>query len=69
MPKIIKDTTLAELLESPKAAEILAEYNLPCLSCPFAKFEMERLKIGEICKMYSIDGEKLLKELNRVYNK
>jgi hybrid cluster-associated redox disulfide protein len=69
MPKITEDTTLAELLDDPKAKEILAKYNLPCLSCPFAKMEMEGLKIGDVCKMYDIDIEKLLRELNRVYSK
>lgn len=69
MAKITKDTTLAELLENPKAQKILAKYNLPCLGCPFAKFEMENLKIGDVCQMYGIDIEKLLKELNSVHKK
>lgn len=61
--KITKDTTLAEISLSG-AEKILAKYNLPCLSCPFAKMEMENLKIGEVCKIYGIDLESLLKELN-----
>jgi len=69
MPKITKDTTLAELLDKPEAEKILAKYNLPCLGCPFAKFEMENLKIGEVCKMYNIDLKNLLKELNKIYSK
>jgi hybrid cluster-associated redox disulfide protein len=68
MAKITKDTTLAELLENPKGREVLAKYNLPCLGCPFAKFEMENLKIGEVCKMYNIDLKNLLKELNKIYS-
>ena len=64
--EIKADTTLAEILKFPQAEKILAKYNLPCLWCPFAKLEMENLKIGEICKMYGIDIEKLLKELNGV---
>ena len=67
--KITKDTTLAEILKFPGAEKILAKYNLPCLSCPFAKFEMENLKIGEVCKMYDINVERLLRELNGVYKK
>jgi len=66
MPKITKETTLAEILNLPGAEKILAKYNLPCLSCPFAKMEMENLKIGEICKTYGINAEKLLKELNKL---
>lgn len=64
MPKITKDTTLAEILGKPELVKILTKYNLPCLSCPFAKLEMENLRIGEICKMYEINLAELLKELN-----
>jgi len=62
--KITEDITLAELLKKPDAENILAKYNLPCLGCPMAKFEMENLKLGEVCKMYGIDLGNLLKELN-----
>ena len=69
MAKITEDTTLAEILKYPEVEKILAKYNLPCLDCPFAKMEMENLKIGEICRMYGINIENLLKELNGVYKK
>lgn len=62
--KINKETTLAEVLKNKGAEEILAKYSLPCLSCPMAKFEMEKLKIGEVCEMYGVDLKNLLKELN-----
>ena len=64
MPKITKDTALAEVLEQEDAEEVLAKYKAPCLICPMAKMEMDVLKVGDICKMYGIDAEKLLKELN-----
>ena len=64
--KITENANLAEILEKPELVKILAKYNLPCLSCPFAKSEMENLKIGEVCKMYGIDVKKLLKELNKL---
>lgn len=64
MEKITKETSLAEILKYPKAEKILEKYNLPCLTCPMAKFELERLKIGQICDLYGIDSEKLIKELN-----
>ena len=67
--KITENTTLAEILKYPEAEKILAKYNLPCLWCPFAKMEMETLKIGEICRMYGINIENLLKELNEIYKK
>jgi len=66
MKKITKDTTLAEILEIERVEKILAKYNLPCLTCPLAELEMENLKIGQVCKMYGIDTEKLLKELNEL---
>jgi len=64
--KFTKETTLSELLENPKAKGILAKYNLPCLTCPFAESEMEKLKLDDICKAYRIDLGSLLKELNKV---
>jgi hypothetical protein len=64
MKKINKNTFLSDVLADEKMAEILAKNNLPCLSCPFAKYEMEQLEIGEVCKKYGINTEKLLKELN-----
>ncbi|MDI6883220.1 MAG: DUF1858 domain-containing protein [Patescibacteria group bacterium] len=66
--KISKDTTLAEILSSEKGKKILAKHNLPCLSCPLAKFEISNLKLGDVCQMYGIDIDKLLKELNKRHN-
>ena len=66
MPKITKNTTLAGVLKQCKNAEkILMKYNVPCITCPFAKFEMENLKIGQVCEMYKINLSKLLKDLNK----
>ena len=67
--KITKNTTLAEILKFPEAEEILAKYNLPCLSCPLAKFEIGDLKFGQVCGTYGIDIENLLKGLNEKYEK
>lgn len=67
--KITENTTLEEILRYPDLRDILLKYNLPCFGCPFASFEMGILKIGEVCKMYGIDLEKLLKELNEKINK
>ena len=63
--KVTEETTLAEILQRAGAEEILAEYELPCLSCPFAKMEMEQLKIGDLCRQYGIDCKNLLKDLNK----
>ncbi|MFA5746922.1 MAG: disulfide oxidoreductase [Candidatus Paceibacterota bacterium] len=59
------ETTLAEALKKNGAEKIMAGYGLPCLTCPFAKMEMEQLKLGDICGQYGIDMENLLKDLNK----
>lgn len=64
--KIGLNATLAKVLEIPGAEEILAKHKVPCLTCPMAKMEMAKLKISEICKMYGLEIEKLLTELNEV---
>jgi hybrid cluster-associated redox disulfide protein len=69
MNKINKDTTLAEILENPEAEKILAKYNLPCLTCPMAAQEIGSLKIGEVCKQYGIDTDRVTEELNTLYKK
>ena len=69
MPKISENTILAEILKQAGAEKILKKYNLPCLQCPFAKTEMESLKIGQVCQMYGIDLENLLKDLNSEFKK
>ena len=65
--KFTKDTALAKILKIPEAERILVKYNLPCFGCPLAQYEMENLKIGQVCEMYGIDGQKLIKDLNKVY--
>jgi len=62
---INEDTILGEIINNPAAKEILAKYNLPCLSCPFAEMEMGELKIGDVCRTYNIDIVKLLEDLNK----
>jgi hypothetical protein len=69
MGKITKNTSLADLLGNPKVEGILAKHNLPCLTCPFAHQEMASLKLGDVCKIYNIDLEKLLKDLNKINKK
>ena len=62
--KITQKTFLSKILEQKGAEEILAKYGVPCVSCPFAKFEMDKLEIGQICKMYGLNSQKLLEDLN-----
>ena len=66
MKKINQNTILAKILEINGAEEILAKYHLPCLSCPLAQSEIQRLKIGSVCKKYDINAKDLIKELNQL---
>lgn len=62
--KITKKTKLAKVINEKKVSKILEKYEFPCISCPFARMEMENLDLGSICEMYEIDGNALIKELN-----
>lgn len=64
--KITKNTLLKEVLEIEGAAEILMEHHFPCVTCPYAKIEMDKLKIGEVAEMYDIDLEPIIKKLNSI---
>jgi len=63
--KITKSTTLEKILKHKNGAKILMENGVPCLGCPMAQFEIDELKIGDVCKMYGLNLEKILKELNK----
>jgi len=65
MKKITKDTILSNILKEPGAEKILVKYNFPCLTCPLGKMEIEMLKIGDVCKAYDINLQKVLKDLNK----
>jgi len=69
MKKISEKTILADILQDEKMTKILLEHNLPCLSCPFAQYEMNKLKLREVCEKYGIKVEDVLEELNKVYKK
>lgn len=58
------DTTLEEIVEDEEAQRVLAEYKVPCLGCPMAKFEMKDLTLKQICDQYDLDLDEILKELN-----
>lgn len=64
MKKITSKTTLEKILEKKGAGEILTKHGVPCLSCPMASFEINKLQIGDVCKMYGLNLEKILKDLN-----
>jgi hypothetical protein len=64
MEKMSQKTTLEKVLEREGIQEVLAKHKFPCLTCPFAQYEMGKLELGEVCEKYSIDSKELLKDLN-----
>jgi len=66
MEKFTSKTTLEKILEKKGAEKVLAKYSVPCLSCPMASLELSHLKIGEVGKMYGLNLEKILSELNKL---
>lgn len=61
---ITAKTKLSKIVETKKGVNILMENKVPCLSCPMAQFEIDKLEVGQVCKMYGLDLNKILKELN-----
>ena len=53
--EVIETTTLEKILDKKGAAEVLMKNGVPCLSCPMAKFEIDKLKIGDVCKTYKLN--------------
>lgn len=64
--KIAGQTTLERILQIKGAEEVLQKHGVPCLSCPMANFEMQELKIGNVCNIYGIDAKKLIEDLNSI---
>lgn len=67
--KITKETTLKEILKIKGVEEILSKHNVPCVTCPFAKMEMEKLTLFDICNFYNIDIDKLIKDIEKLIKK
>ncbi len=63
--EITAETKLGRILERPEAAETLAGYRFPCLSCPMAAVEMEELTLGWVAERYGLPLDEILEELNR----
>lgn len=64
--KITKESKLDKILEIEGAEEILSSYEVPCLSCPCARYELSELDIGFVCEKYGIDCEKILEDINKL---
>ena len=57
---------MSQVMKKPGALGVLAKYNFPCLSCPMFSYEMNLMKLGDVCQKYGIDSKKLLAELNEL---
>ena len=64
--KITEKTTLAKIVEKKGADEILNENGVSCLSCPMSQFEIDKLEIGKVCKMYGLNLKKILEQVNKL---
>ena len=64
--KISQDTVLSEIYKIKGGEEILKNLGVPCVTCAFAAFEMDQLKIKDICDMYGLDTKKIIKEINKL---
>lgn len=64
--KYTETTKLSEVLKSPEASKIVKKYKLPCLGCAMAAYESEILTLGQVSKIYGIDINGLLQELNKI---
>lgn len=62
---ITKKTKLGEVYKLKGGYEILSKYQVPCVTCPYAKMEMDELDLEQIAEMYGIDLEGLLEDLNK----
>jgi hypothetical protein len=62
--KVTEQSILGDIMKRPGGAEILKKYKFPCLTCPMASMEMGVLKLGDVTRMYGIDTEGVLAELN-----
>jgi hybrid cluster-associated redox disulfide protein len=59
--KVTIDSNILEVVENiDGAAEIFAEYGLPCAGCVAASYE----KLADIVGEFEVDGDELVKRLN-----
>ncbi len=64
--KFTEDTKLSEVLGSPEARKVIDKYRLPCMNCAMAAYEAKFLTLGQISKIYGLDIDGLLEELNEI---
>jgi len=62
---ITKKSKYGDVLKVSGSQDILSKYNVPCVSCPMAKMEMDSLTLEQIGAWYGIDIDSIIKELNK----
>lgn len=67
--KVTKKTKLGKLLKMKGMKKILTKYNVPCVSCPLADFEVDNLELGEVCKIYDLPEKEIILEINKILKK
>jgi len=65
MEKITSKTTIKKILELENGPEILHKHGVPCMGCPMAQFEIDKLQIGQVCKVYGLPLKEIIEELNK----
>jgi len=63
--KVDEHTKLGKIIKLKGVDKILEKYNVPCLSCPMAKLEIDSLEIGDVCDNYGIPKKELILEINK----
>ena len=63
---VTKDMTIREVLQaSPSTADVFMKYGMHCLGCPSATGE----SVAQAAMVHGIDVEKLMEDLNKVFDK
>lgn len=62
--KYSEKSTLGDVLNHKKGAELLAKYRVPCISCHMASSELDSLTLKDLGNAYGIDIKGLIKDLN-----
>jgi len=67
--KVDKHTKLGKIMKMKGMEKILTKYNVPCVSCPMAKMEIDSLEIGYVCKLYGLPEKEIILEINKILKK
>ena len=67
--KVDKNTKLGKIMKMKGMEKILTKYNVPCVSCPMAKMEIDSLEIGYVCKLYGLPEKEIILEINKILKK